>query len=652
MELVASLEPKLIEEPITLKILKPDGSASTITDIRTADLGIFKQKVDLNLAGNWTLTATWQGNDDYDSVTKTLSVNVSAEAGKAIIVLGGGNAEVNPEWKIFSSVAGYVYNVFIKRQFDTDEDIQFLSPSLNDVEGADTVTTLETLEKAITDWARKQVNSQVPLYIYLLSHNIGNEFLLEKTEVPFGKSTAMEEKYLSPQLLDTWLDTLTEGTPVTVVIEACYSGNFISQDGIKSALVDKNRTIIVSASSDKQAKIARSSSFSRTFFSLIESNQTISNAFEQATEKMERMVYHRGQFPQIESNGDGIPNQAEDYIRLREKYLPADLVSLSNPPNIVDITSSIQLDKGISSKRIEVEILGTNINQVYATVIPPNFNPEIEFKNWKDLSFAEFDLVKVGEGKYAASYGNFSQAGDYTVVVNAENADGFADPVQTTITVTGETTKPEPQKLTGDVNGDNVVNIFDLVIAAGSFGKTGTGIMGDVNGDGGVNIFDLVIVAGNFGKSLVAAPSMTAKIELTTEQKHHIASAIDQLESNNNRSYEEETVLDILQAILPERLPTQTQLLANYPNPFNPETWIPFQLTQGSTVTAKIYDVTGKQIRMIELGHLPAGNYVESSKAIYWDSRTETGEQVSSGSYFYQLQVDEYTETKKMVILK
>ena len=158
------------------------------------------------------------------------------------------------------------------------------------------------------------------------------------------------------------------------------------------------------------------------------------------------------------------------------------------------------------------------------------------------------------------------------------------------------------------MNGDGTVNIFDLVIAAGSFGKTGAGIMGDVNADDAVNIFDLVIVAGNFGKSLVAAaPSMVSKVKLTTEQKHHIASAIDQLESNANLSSAEEIALNVLKAILPERLPTQTQLLANYPNPFNPETWIPFQLEQDAIVTAKIYDVTGKQIRIIELGYVPAG---------------------------------------------
>ena len=145
---------------------------------------------------------------------------------------------------------------------------------------------------------------------------------------------------------------------------------------------------------------------------------------------------------------------------------------------------------------------------------------------------------------------------------------------------------------------------------------------------------------------------MIAKIELTTEQKHHIASAIDQLESNANLSSVEEIALNVLKSILPERLPAQTQLLANYPNPFNPETWIPFKLAQDSTVTAKIYDLTGKQIRMIQLGYLPAGNYIESSKAIYWDGRTEDGEQVSSGTYFYQIQAGDYTETRKMAILE
>ena len=55
---------------------------------------------------------------------------------------------------------------------------------------------------------------------------------------------------------------------------------------------------------------------------------------------------------------------------------------------------------------------------------------------------------------------------------------------------------------------------------------------------------------------------------------------------------------------------------------------------------------------MIELGHIPAGNYVESNQAVYWNGRSEYGEQVSSGTYFYQIEAGDYTETRKMVILK
>ena len=151
--------------------------------------------------------------------------------------------------------------------------------------------------------------------------------------------------------------------------------------------------------------------------------------------------------------------------------------------------------------------------------------------------------------------------------------------------------------------------------------------MGDGNGDCGVNIFDLVLVAGNFGKSLVtAAPASMAKIELTTEQKHHIASAIDQLQSNPNRSSAEEMALNVLKAILPERLPTQTQLLPNYPNPFNPETRIPFQLSQEAEVSLQIYDSQGRLVRKLELGGQASGYYATAAEAIYWDGRNVSGE--------------------------
>ena len=190
-------------------------------------------------------------------------------------------------------------------------------------------------------------------------------------------------------------------------------------------------------------------------------------------------------------------------------------------------------------------------------------------------------------------------------------------------------------------------------MVAGQFGKSGAGLSGDVNGDSSVNIFDLVMVAGNFGKSNVAAaPTMIAKIELTTQQKYHVASAIDQLESNLNRSNAEELALNVLKAILPERLPTETQLLPNYPNPFNPETWIPFELSQDSEVSVTIYDVAGTPVRNISVGYLQAGSYVRQSRATYWDGKTDTGERVASGTYFYTLKTEGYTSTQKMIILK
>ena len=93
-------------------------------------------------------------------------------------------------------------------------------------------------------------------------------------------------------------------------------------------------------------------------------------------------------------------------------------------------------------------------------------------------------------------------------------------------------------------------------------------------------------------------------------------------------------------------------LYQNFPNPFNPETWLPYQLATEAEVNISIYNVKGHLIRTLRLGTQPEGIYFTKEKAAYWDGQDNTGQQVSSGSYFYHLQVGDYSATKKMVILK
>jgi len=97
---------------------------------------------------------------------------------------------------------------------------------------------------------------------------------------------------------------------------------------------------------------------------------------------------------------------------------------------------------------------------------------------------------------------------------------------------------------------------------------------------------------------------------------------------------------------------TETALLANYPNPFNPETWIPYRLAEGAFVTLTIYDLSGQVVRTLDVGRQNASTYENRSKAIYWDGRNELGQRAASGVYFYHLSAGDYSATRKMLILK
>ena len=117
------------------------------------------------------------------------------------------------------------------------------------------------------------------------------------------------------------------------------------------------------------------------------------------------------------------------------------------------------------------------------------------------------------------------------------------------------------------------------------------------------------------------------------------------------------TVIDALGNAAPsmipvDEVPSETTLSANYPNPFNPETWIPYQLSNTSDVKITIYDARGRVVRVLDLGHQHAGYYTSRNRAAYWDGRNNRGERVASGLYFYHLRADTLSLLRKMVILK
>jgi len=101
-----------------------------------------------------------------------------------------------------------------------------------------------------------------------------------------------------------------------------------------------------------------------------------------------------------------------------------------------------------------------------------------------------------------------------------------------------------------------------------------------------------------------------------------------------------------------EILPSKTALLANYPNPFNPDTWIPYQLADDANVTIKIYDVGGRLVRTLHIGRKDAGSYIGKEKAVHWNGRNEAGERTATGVYFYSIQAGQFTATRKMLVLK
>ena len=218
-----------------------------------------------------------------------------------------------------------------------------------------------------------------------------------------------------------------------------------------------------------------------------------------------------------------------------------------------------------------------------------------------------------------------------------------AGPHQTQIVVEG-------RLATGDVNRDGRVSILDLILVAQQLGRrVSAGSAVDLNGDGIVSILDLILAAQAIGGTTAsAAPVAGAESGATATIETWIAQA--RLEDDGSLAFKQG--IENLENLLASLIPEKTTLLRNYPNPFNPETWIPYQLAESAEVTLTIYDMNGQLVRRLAVGHQAAGMYQSRGRAAYWDGRNQLGESVASGLYFYTLTAGDFTATRRMLILK
>ena len=204
--------------------------------------------------------------------------------------------------------------------------------------------------------------------------------------------------------------------------------------------------------------------------------------------------------------------------------------------------------------------------------------------------------------------------------------------------------------LAGDVNGDGVVNLEDMTVASGRLGQTGENTA-DMNKNGVVDVADLLLIAAAI-EAVAAAPSLhperIAEMFTATEVRQWLSLA--RSEGLTGRRYQRGMLL--LEQLLMRLIPKETLLLANYPNPFNPETWIPYQLSESADVRISIYAADGRLVRVLALGHQGAGIYESRGRAGYWDGRNTQGESVASGVYFYTLTAGDFTATRRMIIRK
>jgi len=489
-----SIDPVVAGTPVTLRVVDPEGQSDDYTIYTDADGAYsrsqeFFNKADLSKKkGIWKFKVYWMGNADYTGTESDfLVVPVEVDTGRAIMLSGGEASQDNTYWAVTKSLAVKTYRDFKAKGF-TDDMIHFMINSesidinYDDVPDPivdDTLPTAEGFLDAVENTFVNDLNADTPLFIYMQGHATDSYF-----------NVLGDDQRLGAAQLGDALDRLQEeigvDCKVVVIIEACYSGNFIAE------LSGPNRVILTSAGdeqyrTDHTGRIA----FSRFLFAKLREGDTLMKAFDYAKNSLVNMGYPT---PQLDDNDDQ-KSDAADGLLAAELYLTGSITWGLKP--VVAEAGIPQILEGTTSAPVVVRVIKGDgeIERVWVKIIPPG--ADITGGD-RTISYSEIDLVhnptldpsayeKVYEGELAG----LTRPGIYTIIVFAEDTEREVS--NPSIAYTSVTSAALP----GDANGDGTIGLADAVLALKAAVAVETGaedinLDADVNGDNRIGIAEAV----------------------------------------------------------------------------------------------------------------------------------------------------------------
>ncbi|MCD6308873.1 MAG: T9SS type A sorting domain-containing protein [Candidatus Latescibacteria bacterium] len=655
---------------VTLSVTKPNGAAETIEGLKINELGYYGYNITLDQPGRWKVRANWAGNSRYiGSVSPPLVVPFKQQIGRAL--LASFTKDTTADYPTANRLGKLAYSTLTNRRFDNDR-IKYLDVDTGqDLNGdgftgdVDGMPTLSFFEETVTEWAPTVVNTDVQFSMYLVGG--GTEEGIETSDGNILRPARLND-------LVTDMEAKSGCDDVVMVIDAPHGGQFTR------ALGKAGRCIVSSVDKGEPEKAGDGRlSFSQYFLNYMNEGQSVSNAFLGAAFVQSKLPGRFGaQKPLLEADGDGVPNEPEDYEIASDRFLGSAFNLQDMMPRMKSMSMSSVAEQGggvgkvvtnihsvresdaapslilskIAAARgvdlwVRVDDAERNISNVYATVFGPD-----------DSVLTEVELFDTdGDGKYDGTLYGLDDTGAYDIVAYAFDAsENVSEPMKSLVVVVEREVVLEPPTdvQVSDVPNDNG---YHLQVSWTPSTSEETGDVGwyRIYRSRSADLTDPLPLSG------------FTSIDSLNACEAHYTILVDSVMVGETAYIDTVPLCSVeyyywLQAAGPtgtsklsasgrpvavRNRPGEFVVHPPSPNPFNPRTTIRYDLPEDMDVEFVIYDILGRKVRVLEEGRQGAGTH-----EVVWNGIDGKGYDVASGVYFYSITAGRNMRRGKMVMVR